>query len=141
MGTLGSVVSGRCGYWAYLDCYWDDKFFSECLSKRNRSGKWDIQRTNPSPDCIGCVIYWSDSSSRGVVQKEISGRVVLLVPAHLWHPNRNELLGRNAYRKFVDYLSNLQERRIPREQKRTGSEDGLKYHFGSTFLGWKGQVR
>lgn len=138
MGTLGSVVSGRCGYWAYLDCYWDDKFFSECLSKRNRSGKWDIQRTNPSPDCIGCVIYWSDSSSRGVVQKEISGRVVLLVSAHLWHPNGHELLGRNRCRRLVDYLSNLQERRIPRWQKGNSSEDGLKYNFGSTFTGWKG---
>ena len=133
------MASSRCGYRAYLDCYWDDKFFSECLTKRNRHGKWDIQRIDPSPDCIGCVIYWSDSSSCGVVQKEISGGVVLLVPTHLWHPNRNELLGRNGYRRLVDYLSILQERRIPREQKGTRSEACLKYHFGSTFLGWKGK--
>ena len=141
MGTLGSVASSRCGYRAYLDCYWNDKFFSECLTKRNRPGKSDIQRIDPSPDCIGCVIYWSDSSSRGVIQKEISGGMVLLVSAHLWHANRNELLGRNRYRRLVDYLSILQERRIPREQKRTGSEDGLKYNSGSTFLGWKGKLR
>ena len=139
MGTLGSVASNRCVYRAYLDCCWDNKFFSEYLNKWNRPGKWDIQRTNPSPDWIGCVIYWSDSSSRGVIREEISGGMVLLVSAHLWHPNRNELLGRNGYRRLVDYLFNLQERRIPREQKGTGSEDGLKYNSGSTFLGWKGQ--
>ena len=138
MGTLGSVASSRCGYRAYLDCCWDNKFFSEYLTKRNSPGKWDIQRTNPSSDCIGRVIYWSDSSSRGVIQKEISGGMVLLVSAHLWHPNRNELLGRNGYRRLVDYLFNLQERRIPREQKGTRSEACLKYHFGSTFLGWNG---
>ena len=139
MGTLGSVASSRCGYRAYLDCYWDDKFFSECLTKRNRHGKWDIQRIDPSPDCIGCVIYWSDSSSCGVIREEISGGMVFLVSTHLWHPNRHELLGRNAYRRLVDYLFNLQERRIPREQKGTRSEACLKYHFGSTFLGWKGK--
>jgi len=112
--ALGSVASSRCDYRAYLDCCWDNKFFSECLTKRNRPGKSDIQRIDPSPDCIGRVIYWSDSSSRGVIQKEISGGMVLLVSAHLWHPNRNELLGRNRNRRLVDYLSILQERRIPR---------------------------
>ena len=107
MGALGSVASGRCDHRAYLECCWDDKFFSECLTKWNRAGKWDIQRIDPSPDWIGCVIYWIDSFSRGVIQEEISGGMVFLVPAHLWHPNRHELLGRNAYRRFVDYLSNL----------------------------------
>ena len=141
MGALGSMASGRCGYRAYLDCYWDDKFFSECPTKRNRTGKWDSQRTNPSPGCIGCVIYWSDSSSCGLIREEISGGMVFLVSTHLWHPNCHELLGRNAYRRFVDYLSILQERRIPRGQKGNSSEDGLKYNFGSTFLGWKGKLR
>ena len=97
--------------------------------------------TNPSPGCIGCVIYWSDSSSCGLIREEISGGMVFLVSTHLWHPNCHELLGRNAYRRFVDYLSILQERRIPRGQKGNSSEDGLKYNFGSTFLGWKGKLR
>ena len=141
MGALGSVASGRCVYWAYLECCWDNKFFSECLTKRNRPGKWDIQRIDSSPDCIGCVIYWSDSSSCGVIREEISGGMVFLVSTHLWHPNRHELLGRNAYRRFVDYLSILQERRIPRGQKGNSSEDDLKYNSGSTLLGWKGKLR
>ena len=134
-----SVASSRCDYRAYLDCCCDNKFFSECLTKRNRPGKSDIQRIDPSPDCIGRVIYWCDFSSRGVIREEISGGVVLLVSTHLWYPNRNELLGRNAYRRFVNFLSNLQKRRIPREQKGTGIEAGLKYYCGSTFLGWNGK--
>ena len=33
MGALGSVASSRFDHRAYLDCCWDDKFFSECLTK------------------------------------------------------------------------------------------------------------
>ena len=120
MGTLGSMASGRCSYRAYLDCCWDNKFFSESLTKRSRPGKRDIQRTDTSPDCIGCVIYWSDSSCRGIIREEISCGVVLLVSTHLWHPNRNELLGRNPYRRLVD--ANLRKAVLEQMQKYT--DDG-----------------